>query len=67
MTSSHGTTDDSGGNPTLVTVRKLSDISNGLKDAVNDLLEERDRLNKDKAEFADMYYSFTMNGDLVSG
>ena len=69
LSSARGSTDDNGSlnNPTVASVRKLSDITNGLKDAVNDLLEERDKLNEEKTAFADLYYNFTLNGNLDSG
>ncbi len=48
-------------------VRKLSDMSRGLRECLVDVLEDREKTKKEALRVADMYSAFALDGDLDQG
>ena len=50
-----------------ISVRKLADMSRGLKERLSDLLDEREKRSSDKSKTTKMFQKFAMCGDLDAG
>lgn len=48
-------------------VRKLSDMSRGLRECLVEVLDDRDKNKKDSLKIADQYAAFALGGDLDAG
>ena len=48
-------------------VRKILDMSHGLKECLSDLLDERERMSADKVKVAKAFSAFALHGDLDAG
>lgn len=55
------------GKEALPSVRKLTDMSRGLRECLVDVVEDRERAKKEQLRVADMYRSFALEGDLDQG
>eukprot|EP01034_Spumella_vulgaris_P024526 gene24526-30881_t len=51
----------------MPSVRKLSDMSRGLRECLVDVMDDRDRAKKESLRVADMYTAFALDGDLDQG
>lgn len=51
----------------LTPASKLADMSTGLRECVVDILDDRDRLKSEATQLAEMFQTFTMDGDLDAG
>lgn len=59
-----GQNDSSSATPSL---RKVADLSRGLREALGDVLDDRERSKTQTASLARMFQSFTLDGDLDEG
>ena len=50
-----------------ISVKKLADMSRGLKERLIDLLDEREKRSNDKSKMTKMFQKFAMCGDLDAG
>lgn len=48
-------------------VRKLSDMSRGLRECLGDVLDDREKIKKTTLDLANMFNTFTLEGDLDVG
>lgn len=55
------------GSATSVPLRKIADMSKGLREYFHEIIDERERLADEKLKFADRFNKFVMNGDLDAG
>ena len=58
---------ENGDREEAISVRKLADMSRGLKDCVSDLLDEREKISIIRTKMTKMFQAFVMNGDLDAG
>jgi hypothetical protein len=54
-------------NAGIVPVRRLSEMSRGLREALSEMLDDRERNKKDQESVANMFSQFTLDGDLDMG
>jgi hypothetical protein len=57
--------DASGGG--VVTIRKLAEMSRGLRESLSDILDDRERLIGEQEKIAKAFHAFAMEGDLEMG
>ena len=50
-----------------ISVRKLADMSRGLKECLSELLDERERTSSYRSKMTRMFQKFAMSGDLDAG
>eukprot|EP01038_Epipyxis_sp_PR26KG_P005917 gene5917-8161_t len=50
-----------------ISLRKLSDMARGLRENINDLLDDREKSKKESVEVVKLFESFALNGDLDCG
>jgi hypothetical protein len=51
----------------LTSAAKLADMSTGLRECVVDILDDRDRMKQENQQLAEMFETFTLQGDLDAG
>jgi hypothetical protein len=56
-----------GGSSTTVPIRKIADMSKGLREYFHEIIDERERLADEKLKYADRFSNFILNGDLDAG